>query len=145
MDSPDGPIRIFRFFLIKKCRHDSNKLKFKVNISSEEWSALICLNIVIKAADKGSAVVIWRANLYQGEALRQLSDEDLTFINQTIVKNTIYDLITEQELPATIKSHTTITPKTSCIHFLPRIHKPNNPGRPIVSGCGCPTKLISRY
>ena len=32
-----------------------------------------------------------------------------------------------------------------CIHFLPRIHKPNNPGRPIVSGCGCPTKLISRY
>ena len=25
------------------------------------------------------------------------------------------------------------------------IHKPNNPGRPIVSACSCPTELISRY
>ena len=25
------------------------------------------------------------------------------------------------------------------------IHKPNNPGRPIVSACSCPTELISSY
>ena len=31
-------------------------------------------DIVIKAADKGGAVVVWRADLYQKEALRQLSD-----------------------------------------------------------------------
>ena len=37
------------------------------------------------------------------------------------------------------------TPTTSCIYFLPKIHKPNNPGRPIVSACSCPTDLISRY
>ena len=29
------------------------------------------------------------------------------------------------------------------IYFLPKIHKPNNPGRPIVSACSCPTELIS--
>ena len=29
--------------------------------------------------------------------------------------------------------------------FLPKIHKPNNPGRPIVSACCCPTELISSY
>ena len=34
---------------------------------------------------------------------------------------------------------------TSPIYFKPKIHKPNNPGRPIVSACSCPTELISSY
>ena len=38
-----------------------------------------------------------------------------------------------------------MTPRTSCIYFKPKIHKPNNPGRPIVSACSCPTELISSY
>ena len=67
----------------------------------------------VKATDKGGAVVVWRADLYQKEASRPLSDtsfcdkvdKDLTLINQTIVKNTIYDLIAKQELPATAKNH----------------------------------------
>ena len=32
-----------------------------------------------------------------------------------------------------------------CIYFKPKIHKPNNPGRPIVSACSRPTELISSY
>ena len=40
---------------------------------------------------------------------------------------------------------TIISPRTSCIYFLPKIHKPNNPGRPIVSACSCPTELIYSY
>ena len=52
-------------------------------------------------ADKGSTVVVWRANLYLKEALWQLSDtsfcakvdKDLILINQNIVKNTINDLL----------------------------------------------------
>ena len=71
-------------------------------------------DIVIKAADKGGEAVVWRAYLYQKEALRQLSDtsfyakvdKDLTLINQSIVKNTINDLMVEQELPATAKNLT---------------------------------------
>ena len=53
--------------------------------------------------------------------------------------------IAKQELPATAKNLTIITPTTSCFYFLPKIHKPNNPGRPIVSACSCPTQLISSY
>ena len=129
----------------------------KHHLSSEEWSALKslkkCKDIVIKAADKGGAVVVWRVDLYEKEALRQLSDtsfyakvdKDLTLINQNIVKNTINDLIAKQELPATAKNLIITTPRTSCIYFLPKIHKPNNPGRPIVSACSCPTELISSY
>ena len=144
---PEGQFASLDFFS-KKCRHDINKLKFNrntkfSNLSSEEWSALKSLknaDIVIKAADKGGAVVVWRADLYQKEALRQLSDtsfnakidKDLTLINQNIVKNTINDLLAKQELPATAKNLTITTPRTSCIYFLPKMHKPNNPGRPIV-------------
>ena len=106
-----------------------------------------------KAADKGGALVVWRADLYQKEALRQLSDtsfyakvdKDLTSTDQQIVKSTFNDLIVKQELPATATNLIITTPGTSCIYFLPKIHKPNNPGRPIVSACCCPTELISSY
>ena len=138
------------------------KLKFNRNIkcsnlSTEEWAALKNLNkrkdIVIKPADKGGAVVVWRSDLYQQEAFRQLSDKsfyakvdkDLTLTNQKLVKETIQDLISKQELPATAQNLIITTPRTSRIHFKPKIHKPNNPGRPIVSACSCPTELISSY
>ena len=75
-------------------------------------------DIVKTAADKGGAVVVWWADLYQKEALQQLSDtsfyakvdKDLTFINQNIVKNTINDPKAKQELPATAKNLTITTP-----------------------------------
>ena len=110
-------------------------------------------DLIVKAADKGGALVVWRADLYQKEALRQLSDtsfytkvdKDLTSPNQQIVKSTINDLIVKQELTATATNLIITTPRTSCIYFLPNIYKPNNPGRPIVSACSCPTELISSY
>ena len=46
-------------------------------------------------------------------------------------------------MPATAKNLTIITPRTWRIYFLPKIHKPNNPGRLIVSACSCPTEPIS--
>ena len=85
--------------------------------------------------------------------MRQLSDtsfyakvdKDLTLINQIIAKNTINDLTAKQELPAAAKNLIITTPRTSCIYFLPKIQKPNNPDWPIVSACSCPTVLISSY
>ena len=39
-----------------------------------------------------------------------------------------------------------LKPPSYAGYFLPKIHKPNNPGRPaIVSACSCPTELISSY
>ena len=61
------------------------------------------------------------------------------------MKDTIQNLIVNQELPDTATNLIINTPRTSCIYFLPKIHKPNNPGRPIVSACSCPTELISSY
>ena len=103
---------------VLRLRHDINKLNFNrntkfPNLSSEERVALKNLSkrkdIIVKAADKGGALVVWRADLYQKEALRQLSDtsfyakvdKDFTSTNQQVVKSTINDLIVKQELPAT--------------------------------------------
>ena len=158
---PEGQIAFIDYF-IKKCRHDVHKLKSNCNtrlsnLSKEEWTALINLknrnDLVIKGADKGGATVVWRTDLYQQEAIRQLSDptfftkvnKDLTPANQKIVKDTIQELITKQELPVTAQNLIITTPRTSCIYFKPKIHKPNNPGRPIVTACICPTELISSY
>ena len=33
----------------------------------------------------------------------------------------------------------------SNVLIIPKIHKPNNPGRPIISACSCPTELISSF
>lgn len=37
------------------------------------------------------------------------------------------------------------TPNTPTRYFLPQIHKPNDPGHPIVSARNCTTILISKY
>ena len=65
---PKGQFASLDFF-INKCRHDINKLNFNrntkfCNLSSEERAALENLskrkNIIVKAADIGGALVVWR-------------------------------------------------------------------------------------
>ena len=57
-----------------------NSISFS-NLSKEEWSTIRNFrnrnDIVIKPADKGGAVVVWRTDLYKEEASRQLSDSTL--------------------------------------------------------------------
>ena len=36
-------------------------------------------------------------------------------------------------------------PRTPIFYMLPKIHKPNNPGQPIISGCDSPTANLSVY
>ena len=81
--------------------------------------------LVLKCSTLGSYHVILLLS-YQKEALQRLSDislnakvdKDLTFTNQ-------------QELPATATNLIITTSRSLCIYFLPKIHKPNNPGLPI--------------
>ena len=82
-------------------------------------------DIIVKAADKGGALVVWWADLYQKEALRQLSDtsfyskvdKDLTSTNQQIVKSTINDLTVKQELLATATNFVITTPELHVFSF----------------------------
>ena len=98
-------------------------------------------------------MVVWKLDLYIQEANRQLSDDrfyqridaDPIQQDQKIVKNTIKDMRASCELPPMAKHLVVTTPRTSRFYMLPKIHKPNNPGRPIVSACCCPTENISAY
>ena len=76
---PEGQFASLDFF-INKYRHDFNKLNFNRNIkfsnhSLKEKAALESLSkrrdIIVKAADKGGALVVWRADLYQKEMVKQ--------------------------------------------------------------------------
>ena len=87
------------------------------------------------------------------EARRHLSDvrfyqclnQDCTKKSQQTVKSVVHDLISTCELPPTASNLIVTSPRTSQFYLLPKIHKPNHPGCPIVSACSCPTENISAY
>ena len=98
---------------------------------------------------KGNRSIVFNMNTHVSVLLVSFKDRNngIFPIQMTISQARItgYWLIVKQELSATATNLIITTPRTSCIYFLPKIHKPNNPGRPIVSACSCPTELISSY
>ena len=109
--------------------------------------------MVIRQADKGGAFVVWRTDLYIAEANRQLADQrfyqkipsDATQSSQQEVKTFINTSIENNQLPPSATNLIVENPRTSKFYLLPKIHKPGNPGRPIVSACSCPTELLAVY
>ena len=107
--------------------------------------------MVIKPVDKGGAVVIWARSLYLEEAQCQLSDarfyqllnHDCTKKSQQTVKSVVHNLISTINTTGSIL--VVSNPRTSQFHLLPKIHKPNNPLRPIILACSCPTENIAVY
>ncbi len=129
------------------------------NISREERQAIRALknntSIIIKPADKGSAVVLLDRADYIAEGLRQLSD--ITFYTildhcPTIeyhlrIDQYITTLVIKKELSDECAKYLRhYKPRTSQFYMLPKIHKPTRPppGRPIISGNDSPTERISQ-
>lgn len=128
------------------------------NLSKEEHIALESLrnreDLVITKADKGGAVVVQDVTEYVKEANRQLADanfykklrENPTSENAALVENALDELkhkgLLEKKLADKLKP---VNPRTPKLYLLPKIHKANNPGRPVVSSIGCHTERISKY
>ncbi|XP_071497146.1 uncharacterized protein [Diadema antillarum] len=124
------------------------------NLTKDEREALKALkskkDIIIKPADKGSAVVIMSTNDYIAEGDRQLSNSttykklpaDPTPQHLQKVKDAVQSLDVDSDTKRYLVPKNPVCPS---LYFLPKIHKQNNPGRPIVSGCSCPTVEISRF
>ena len=128
------------------------------NLPDKERRALQSLrdnsNLIIKPADKGDAVVIMNRQDYINEGLRQLSDTKFyKRLNRDPTRKTSAEIQTFLSRMKTLKllpdEHITfLTPKncrTPVFYMLPKIHKENNPGRPIVSACDSPTENLSAY
>ena len=128
------------------------------NLNKKESKALNDLkdrdDIIITKADKGGAVVINDVDNYIKEANRQLSNrnhyrkvkENPTSEHAALVENAIdglrIDGILDEKMANKLKLRNLKTPK---MYLLPKIHKPGNPGRPVVSSIGCHTERISQY
>ena len=134
--------------------------KYYSNLSSSELSALNNFkcdrNIVIKEADKGSAVVVWDRGDYIEEANRQLGDRQVyeeIEVDPTIelgkaVNNRINELRVEDPGLKEVTDFLKVNEgKLGRFYLLPKIHKGLNgvKGRPVISNCGTVTENISEY
>ena len=66
-------------------------------------------------------------------------------LDQRQIFKTVRELILTDALPMTARLLIKHHPNLPTFYLLPKIHKFNNTGRPIVSACSCPTEHISEY
>lgn len=124
---------------VDSCQSDADRFNFRrrprhLNISSTGLSAFRCLrrhrDLVIKSADKGGAVAVWRTDIYKVEAHCQLHKNSFfrplanpTSHNQ---KNVPPHYMMSFPYSTSISASYLIvsTPSTLTIYFLPQIHTP---------------------
>ena len=111
-------------------------------------------DIVIKPADKGSAVVVRDKEHYISEAERKLGDRqfykpwdyDPKLEFQSKVTKTLNKLLNLGYRSKENFDYLSVPQlKVGRFYLLPKIHKTGNPGRPIVSANGYPTERISEF
>jgi peptide-methionine (R)-S-oxide reductase len=160
--NPPGPFHLETFIALNE--NKLNEYQFPdpspSNLVSRERLALAELskatNIIIKPADKGSAVVIQDLDDYVNEGIRQLSDpnfyietkQDLTDFHNEIVTSLVNYLEEQGEISKKCGIYLRNTkPRTSQLYLLPKVHKGKlpMPGRPIVSANNSPTERISEF
>ncbi|KAJ1088372.1 hypothetical protein NDU88_001529 [Pleurodeles waltl] len=142
---------------INKLIKESTPKRIFDNITREERQALYHLqqrtDVIIKPADKGGAVVAMKVCDYIEEGMRQLMDtntykpletdptEDLNKeMKNMVAKYRTLNLIDDT---ADILVHP--KPRPGRFYMLPKIHKMNNPGRPIISGNDTATERLSLF
>ncbi|CAM4539289.1 unnamed protein product [Lepidochelys kempii] len=125
------------------------------NLSHAERNAIHSLrnnsDIIIKKADKGGAVVIMNRSEYEQEAARQLSNtsfyKPLPYDRTESYQKQLQHLLKKlpEKAQDQIRTDTPLEPRPGIFYLLPKIHKPGNPGRPIISGIGTLTAGLSGY
>ena len=139
----------------------------KQNLSQTEREALEglqhCTSIVLKPADKGSAVVLMDREKYIKEAMRQLNDvayykplvEPIYLESIPLISNILDRLVKKGHITTKQKSYLLPSGKIRkrLFYLLPKIHKSRDqwplgdipPGRPIVSDCGSESYHIAEF
>ena len=135
------------------------------NLTREEYLTMRNLqddrNVIIKSADKGSAVVIWNQNDYLKETKKQLSDKS-TYLKTKVIEKDLVDLVGQSNkmfenlqrksvIQEREKNYFKFNLKKSTnlgkLYLLPKIHESlsNVPGHPVILNCGTPTEKVSEF
>ena len=118
-------------------------------------------SVIIKPADKGSALVVWDRQDYLKEAERQLSDSSI-YKEVKVTEKDLVDLVDKSnKIFVDLERRNIIQEKeknyfkfnfkkatnVGKFYLLPKIHKSLSkvPGRPVISNCGMPTEKISEF
>ena len=110
-------------------------------------------DIIITDADKGGAVAVADMHDYIKEAERQLNDkgnyhilpQDPTLVNNSLVNQAIDRCKKEKLITHKIADRLkTSDPRTLRFHITPKIHRPENPSRPVVNLVNCHSTNISK-
>ena len=130
----------------------------KPNLTREQLSSLRELSdnpqIVIKNADKGSAVVVMNTTEYLREGYRQLSDTKfytkLQYDPTDKIANSVTKTLVQMKHKGLIseKNFDHLNPDNyseARFYMLPKIHKKGVPGRPICSSVNHPSKLVDEH
>ena len=138
-------------------------LEYKVgysNLTKRERDTVYSLkndnSIIIKEADKGSAVVAWDRDDYLRETKKQLNDEnvdkeltgDVEGPLEKIIKTVLKKIRDRTDTSnSTLDYFLVNNPKLGRFYLLPKIHKrlQNVPGRPVVSNSGYYTENVSAF
>ena len=157
-----GPFQLETMFY--SIEQDLHRMKYrqprKKNLTKDEYHSIKSLrnhpDIIIKPADKGSAIVIQDKHNYIAEGERQLQNEQ--FYEETLTDLTgevihrvnlfVNKMLQRGQITQNTSTYlTTDIDRTQQFYLLPKIHKDMNnpPGRPIVSGSGGPIEKISQF
>ena len=110
-------------------------------------------DIIITDADKVGAVAVADMDDYIKEAERQLNDkgnyhilpQDPTLVNNSLVNQAIDRCKKEKLITDKIVDRLkTSDPRTLRFHITPKIHRPENPSRPVVNLVNCHSTNISK-
>ena len=129
------------------------------SLTKEEREALYSLkddrSIIIKGADKGSAVVVWDREDYLNEAYRQLDDKEVYEQlpdDPSVLANTLMKALEKIRLRGDLSKDTpdyflVKDPKFARFYLLPKIDKRLHDvsGRPVISNCGYFTNDYMMY
>ena len=155
----DTTIETFESAVIEDIKNHEKQALRSNNLTKGEINALKNLSkrddLVITRADKGGATVIWGIDEYLTEANNQLNNT--TFYKKLafdpfqgyirIINNSLDELHSQNKINAEALEILKVPKevKPARFYLLPKIHKKNNPGRPVVASTNCHTTKLSKY
>ena len=154
----DPTVDTFIASVSKDVKNEPQKKLPRDNLTEGERQALVSLqnneNIVITRADKGGAIVIWGIHEYVNDAQKHLSNKtfykQLDFDPSEDYARIIFDSLSNLKNSKSINDElaNSLIPdktKTARFYLLPKIHKANNPGTPVVSSINCNRTKLSKF